>query len=70
MSAAAQKPKDHAGTTNPAKESLRKEQKEQREAERKRGKNDELDKALADTFPASDPVALETPTRPGGRKPD
>lgn len=55
---------------NPARESLRKEQKQQREAERKQGKDAELDKALADTFPASDPVALETPTKPGTRKLD
>lgn len=54
-------------TANPAKESLRKEQKEQRKAERKHGKDADLNQALKDTFPASDPVALETPTKPGGR---
>ncbi|MGO4403720.1 hypothetical protein AB4Z10_05570 [Bosea sp. RAF48] len=54
-------------TANPAKESLRKEQKEQRKAEREHGKDAELDRALRDTFPASDPVAVETPTKPGGR---
>ena len=54
-------------TPNPAKESLRKEQKEQRKAEREQGKDAQLDKALKDTFPASDPVAVETPTKPGRR---
>lgn len=54
-------------TANPAKESLRKEQKEQRKAEREHGKDAELNRALKDTFPASDPVAIETPTKPGGR---
>lgn len=52
-------------TTNPAKESLRKEQKEQRKAEREHGKDAELDKALEETFPASDPVAVQTPITPG-----
>ncbi|WP_089173308.1 hypothetical protein [Bosea sp. AS-1] len=55
-------------TANPAKESLRKEQKQQREAARKRGSDDELDEALKDTFPASDPVATQTPITPGGRE--
>ena len=40
-------------STNPAKDS------------RKQGKDAGLDKALEDTFPASDPVAAETPTKPG-----
>ncbi|MGX5733908.1 hypothetical protein [Bosea thiooxidans] len=53
---------------NPAKESLRKEQKEQRKAEREKGKDALLDKALEDTFPASDPVAVETPVKPGAAK--
>ena len=50
--------------TNPAVESLRKEQKAQRE-----GTQDErLDKALKATFPASDPVAAESPAKPGAPK--
>ncbi len=53
---------------NPAKESLRKEQKEQRKAEREHGKDTLLDKALKDTFPASDPVAVQTPVKPGAAK--
>lgn len=58
---------------NPAKESLRKEQKEQREAEREHGKDALLNKALKDTFPASDPLAAQAPVTPGaaeGRKGD
>lgn len=51
-------------STNPAKESLRQEQAEQREAAKK-GPDAELDKALKDTFPASDPIAAQTPTKPG-----
>ncbi|WP_199086136.1 hypothetical protein [Bosea sp. ASV33] len=54
-------------TANPAKESLRQEQKEQREAERKHGKDAELNRALKDTFPASDPVAAQTPIKPGAK---
>ena len=50
--------------TNPAKESLRQEQQEQREAAKK-GPDAELDKALKDTFPASDPIAAQAPTKPG-----
>ncbi len=53
---------------NPAKESLRKEQKEQRKAEREQGKDALLNRALKDTFPASDPVAMETPVKPGAAK--
>jgi len=52
-------------STNPAKESLRKEQREQRKAIRKGGKDAELDEALKDTFPASDPIAQQAPTKPG-----
>ncbi len=54
-------------TANPAKESLRKEQKEQRKFAREHGKDAELDRALKDTFPASDPVAAQTPSKPGGK---
>lgn len=52
-------------STNPAKESLRKEQQEQRKAVAEHGKDAELDRALEDTFPASDPVAAQAPTKPG-----
>jgi hypothetical protein len=55
-------------STNPAKESLRKEQREQRQASRKQGKDAELDKALEDTFPASDPVAAQEPIKPGASR--
>ena len=54
-------------TANPAKESLRKEQKEQRQAAREHGKDAELNRALMDTFPASDPVATQTPIKPGAK---
>jgi|GEM_PF-1127614 len=54
-------------TANPARESLRKEQKEQRKAAREHGKDVELDRALKDTFPASDPVARQEPTKPGSK---
>jgi hypothetical protein len=53
--------------SNPAKESLRREQEAQRRQEREKGKNGELEKALEDTFPASDPVAMQTPIKPGGK---
>lgn len=54
--------------TNPAKESLRKEQREQRDAARKKGKDAALNDALANTFPASDPVAAESATKPGSNR--
>ena len=54
--------------TNPAKESLRKEQQEQKKAVHKHGEDAELNKALEDTFPASDPVAAQAPTKPGASK--
>ncbi|WP_439496174.1 hypothetical protein [Bosea sp. (in: a-proteobacteria)] len=57
-----------AAKTNPAKESLRKEQREQKQVARKRGKDDDLSDALKDTFPASDPVAAQTATKPGAKK--
>lgn len=53
--------------SNPAAESLKKEQHEQRETERKLGKDGLLDKALKDTFPASDPIAAQTPVKPGAQ---
>ncbi len=46
---------------------MRKEQKQQREAARRRGTDDELDEALKETFPASDPLATQTPIKPGGK---
>lgn len=52
----------------PATQSLRKEQAEQRKAERRKGKDADLNDALRGTFPASDPVALESPTRTGAAK--
>lgn len=54
-------------TASRAVESLRKEQREQRKEERKAGGSLErqLDKALRDTFPASDPVAPESPVKAG-----
>ncbi|RYE32033.1 MAG: hypothetical protein EOP23_13980 [Hyphomicrobiales bacterium] len=52
---------------NPAKESLRQEQKEQRQAVREHGKDAELDRALKATFPASDPVSAQTPIKPGAK---
>jgi hypothetical protein len=57
-------------TANPATESLKKEQQEQRETERKLGKEGMLEKALKDTFPASDPVATQTPVTPGAKDED
>ncbi|MGX1788738.1 hypothetical protein ACWIGM_18470 [Bosea sp. NPDC055332] len=59
-----------ANSANQAVESLRKEQREQRKDEKKAGGKgeSELDKALKDTFPASDPVAPQSPTKPGAPK--
>lgn len=51
-------------STNPAKESLRQEQAQQRQTAKK-GPDAELDKALKDTFPASDPIAAQAPTKSG-----
>lgn len=53
---------------NPARESLRQEQKAQKEAARGKGKDAELDAALKDTFPASDPVAVQSATKPGAKQ--
>lgn len=50
---------------NPAKESLKIEQEKQRKAVEEHGEDAELTKALEDTFPASDPVAVQTPSKPG-----
>lgn len=54
-----------ASSTNPAKQSLLKEQKEQHRAERSEGRDAGLTHALEDTFPASDPVAAESATTAG-----
>jgi hypothetical protein len=55
-------------TVNPAKESLRKEQQEQKQAKRGKGRDADLREALKGTFPASDPVASQTATKPGAKK--
>lgn len=57
-------------TASRAVESLRKEQHEQRKEEQEAGGSAEkqLDKALEDTFPASDPVAPQTPVKAGAPK--
>lgn len=58
-----------ATKTSPAAQSLRKEQAEQRRAERRKGGEDaDLDEALRETFPASDPIAVQTPVKPGAKK--
>ena len=53
---------------NPAKESLRQEQAEQRAKAKSGDKDAELTEALKDTFPASDPVAAQAPVTPGDDK--
>jgi len=55
-------------TQNPAKESLRKEQADQRRAAREGGEDAELNRALKDTFPASDPVAAQSATKSVAKK--
>lgn len=50
---------------NPAVDSLRREQKSQRREERELTPDQKLEKALKDTFPASDPVAEQVPITPG-----
>jgi hypothetical protein len=54
-----------ATSTNPAKESLRSEQREQHRTERKEGRDAGLTHALENTFPASDPIASQTATKIG-----
>lgn len=56
-----------AHSANQAVESLRKEQREQRKDAKKAGDR-QLDRALKDTFPASDPVAPQVPIKPGAPK--
>jgi hypothetical protein len=55
-------------THNPAKESLRKEQAEQRDAAKHGSKDAELNRALKDSFPASDPVAAQSGTKAVAKK--
>lgn len=50
---------------NPAVESLHQEQRKQRKEERESTADQKLERALKDTFPASDPVAEQAPTTPG-----
>lgn len=54
-----------ANEQNPAVESLRREQKTQRKEERELTPDQKLERALKDTFPASDPVAEQVPITPG-----
>lgn len=51
---------------SPAVKSLEQEQKAQRKEEREMTADQKLEKALKDTFPASDPVAEQVPVTPGG----
>lgn len=53
---------------NPAKESLRKEQAAQRRDAKHKGKDADLNRALKDTFPASDPISVESATKSVTRK--
>lgn len=55
-------------TQNPAKESLRKEQAAQRLDAKHKGKDADLNQALEDTFPASDPVAAQSATKSVAKK--
>lgn len=54
-----------ANDNSPAVESLRQEQKAQRKEERELTPDQKLERALKDTFPASDPVAEQVPITPG-----
>ena len=54
-----------ANAQSPAVESLRKEQKSQAKGERELTPDQNLERALKDTFPASDPVAEQVPITPG-----
>lgn len=53
---------------NPAKDSLRQEQKQQRKEDRETPHDEQLHKALKNTFPASDPVAAQVAVKPGAPK--
>lgn len=50
---------------SPAVESLRQEQKTHRKQERELTPDRKLERALEDTFPASDPVSEQVPITPG-----
>lgn len=50
---------------SPAVESLKQEQMIQRKEEREMTPDQKLERALKDTFPASDPVAQQVPVTPG-----
>ena len=54
-----------ADAQNPAVESLRQEQKAQTKADRELTPDQKLERALKDTFTASDPVAQQVPITPG-----
>ena len=54
-----------ANENSPAVERMRQEQKTQRKEERALTPDQKLDRALKDTFPASDPVAEQVPMTPG-----
>ncbi|CAH1690437.1 conserved hypothetical protein [Hyphomicrobiales bacterium] len=54
-----------ADARSPAVESLRKEQKSQAKQEWELTPDQKLERALKDTFPASDPVAEQVPITPG-----
>jgi len=54
-----------ANDPSPAVESLRREQKSQEKAERELTPDQKLERALKDTFPASDPIAEQVPMTPG-----
>ena len=54
-----------ANDQSPAVQSFRREQKSQEKAERELTPDQKLERALKDTFPASDPVAQQVPITPG-----
>lgn len=58
---------DTETTDNPAKESLEKEQAAQKRQAEGKSPDAALDEALKDTFPASDPVSVQTPIKPGAQ---
>ena len=52
-------PKSRPASKSPAVRSLEKEER------KKAGRKDELEEGLEDTFPASDPVSVTQPSKPG-----
>ena len=54
-----------ANSHSPAVESLREEQQSQAKEERELTPDQKLERALKDTFPASDPIAEQVPITPG-----